>query len=229
MKRGSSSTSGRTRPPRPARPQTDSLRSSPDAHAHLGRPRLNAETAPNSRRKCEIRAVVVDDEPGVRPRGLRRNRSRRVYAHAHRDDLGFIEGHLVLLGKYVRRVRPETPAPTTAIAEASQIVRSNLAPPSRQGGRRSDPNRRRRRSPLPQRAGGHRARPIASAGVARHVGAVCSAAPRRHGGSRHDKVARPDRPPEVPRRWRCRSVGVTSRPSERRIAATPTCTRRRRR
>ena len=74
-----------------------------DAHAHLGRARLDAERAEQPP-QVRIRAVVVDDEPGVDREPVAGGIGHVVCVRMPTETrLGFIEGHLVLLGEYVRR------------------------------------------------------------------------------------------------------------------------------
>ena len=74
-----------------------------DAHAHLGRTRLNAELAEQSP-QVGIRAVVVDDESGVdREPGAGGVGHVVGVGMTTEPSLGFVEGHLALLCEHVGR------------------------------------------------------------------------------------------------------------------------------
>ena len=162
MKRGSSARrrlgEHTTRAP-PAR-ELDAAALVADAHAHLGRACLNAELAEQSP-QVGIRAVVVDDEPGVDREPVAGGIGHVVGVRMPTEtSLGFIEGHLALLCEHVGRGQ-------TGDACADDGNRSTVAgfvrvmAAARSSGRqprRSGPNRRRRRSPLPATYGAPRRR-----------------------------------------------------------------------
>ena len=121
-----------------------------DAHAHLGRARLNAELAEQSP-QVGIRAVVVDDESGVdREPGAGGVGHVVGVCMATEPSLGFVEGHLALLCEHVGG--GQTGDTGANNGNRSTVAKGAVMTAARSLGRRprrSGPSRRRRRSPSP--------------------------------------------------------------------------------
>ena len=145
---------------RPARLGEHTLRATPtgeldaaalvvDAHAHLGRARLNTELAEQPP-QVRIRTVVVDDEPGVDREHVAGGIGDVVGVGMPTETIvGFVERHLVLLREHVGRGQTgDTGADDGDRPTVAEVVRGHdRRPVVGKRTRRSGPSRRRRRSP----------------------------------------------------------------------------------
>ena len=207
-----------------------------DAHAHLGRARPNAELAEQPP-QVGIRAVVVDDEPGVDREPVAGGVGHVVGVGVATETIvGFVEGHLVLLREHVGSGQTgDTGAHDGNRSTVAEVVRGHDRRPV--AGKAAAQIR-----PQPAAtaitfarddAGTETPKPMAS--PASHAtltaSAVRNAVPAGPASWRLPTRGRALRSPSRGSAWHATPVDRASpgRRPERGNAAAPTCTRRRRR